>query len=256
MALYKDYTVRLKGEVIENYFVEEKIWQGATSTVYKGTNKNGRGRYGNTVAIKVLHPYRKEPLQIKMFVREARLQRKLNHKNIVKTYSLGRTRNFFYIVMEYISGSNLKVFSQNGIPPHKRLVEMFRDLAYTIDFIHGKKIVHNDIKPENILVDSVSGSLKLTDFGYAGSLKRLFNKKIPSGGTENYMAPERNMGIFTAKSDIYSFGVVMQEFLLEKINDGILYSIVNKATQKDPDKRYSSFSELIKDIQHYSYQKL
>ncbi|HNS31711.1 MAG TPA: serine/threonine-protein kinase [bacterium] len=249
-----DYTVKLIGKTLEGYMVEEKIWQGATSTVYKCTDTNGNGDYGNVVALKVLHPYRREPYQVKMFIREAKILRKFEHKNIVKAYSLGKTGISMYILMEYISGKDLKGFSQNGIPPDKEFFEMFRDIADAIDFIHSRKIIHNDIKPENILFDPSSSSFKLIDFGYARPVRKWFNRKDYSGGTDRYMAPERTKGFFDERSDIYSFGIVMEEFLLQKVKHRIIESIVYKATQKDPEKRYSSFSDMISDMKYYIYQ--
>jgi len=255
MTPYRDYIVKLKSEVIENYSVEEKIWQGATSTVYKCINKYGKGKHGSIVAIKVLHPYRKDPLQIKMFIREGRIQQKLSHENIVRTFSVGKTEDFYFILMEYIRGSNLKVFSQNGIPPFRQLLEMFRDLAYTLSYMHGRKILHNDIKPENIMFDQAAKSLKLTDFGYASTFQKWFNRKFPAGGTEKYMAPERKTGISDTRSDIYSFGMVLDEFLPQNERDEIISSIIHKAIQREPHKRYASFSEMISDMKYYFYNK-
>lgn len=84
------------GLTIRNYTAEEKIWQGATSTVYRCSG----GRY--PVAMKILHPYRVQPVQIKQFIKEAKIQGSLNHENIVKVYGMGKKNGFFAIIMEYV----------------------------------------------------------------------------------------------------------------------------------------------------------
>lgn len=243
------------GKTVENYLVEKRIWQGATSIVYKCISQNGKGKYGDIVALKVLHPHRKEPSQIKMFIREARLQKKLDYKNVVRVHSVGKIEFSLFIFMEYIRGQNLREFSLNGLVDNKELVKMFRDIAETISFIHSKKVIHNDIKPENILFDPISNTFKITDFGYARPFKKWFNKKDYSGGTDKYMAPERTKGVFNEKTDIFSFGIIMEELLFPRIPDKRINSIIHKATHKDPNNRYSSFSKLIKDIDHSLYKE-
>jgi serine/threonine protein kinase len=244
----------LIGTTVSDYTVEERIWQGATSTVYKCTIANGKAKYGNIAALKVLHPYRREPIQIKRFVKEAQIQKKLNHKNIIQVYFYGKTGLSFFIFMEYVGGKNIRNFLQNSSVTDKQSLKMLKEVAEALEFTHNKNVIHNDIKPENILYDPTTNSFKLTDFGYARPIQRWFRKTEHSGGTAGYMAPERKQGIFNQRSDIYSFGVVMKEVLTDKIKDYKPELIFNKATQKNPDKRYASFTELITDINNYLYQ--
>ena len=255
MDVNQEKTSRFNGKIVEGYRIEEKIWHGATSTVYRCTDASGNGRHGQVTALKVLHPYRREPHQLRMFVKEARLQQRLEHRNIVKVHSYGSIDDSLYILMEYVAGKNLRGFSQNGVPPEKEYFMMFRDMADAIGFIHSRGIIHNDIKPENMLYDPEINSFKLIDFGYARPLRRFFGRKCPSGGTEKYLAPERSRGIYNERSDIYSFGIVMEEFLLEKVKNRIVESIVYKSTRQDPGSRYSSFSEMISDMKYYLYQQ-
>jgi len=238
-----ELVVKLTGDVFNGYTVEEKIWQGATSTVYRCS---GSGRYGNIVAIKVLHPYRNQPEQIRQFIREAKIQASLRHKNIVEVYGVGRKDHLVAIFMEYVNGMNLRAAYQSMDIPTDKILRFFIELTETVDYIHRKGVIHNDIKPENIIVGKSLNILKLTDFGYASRLRRWFGREnISSGGTEQYMAPERAKGISDRKSDIYSIGILLDEFLKDKLGGREeICSIIVKATQKDPFKRYESAADL------------
>ncbi|HOL21371.1 MAG TPA: serine/threonine-protein kinase [bacterium] len=251
-----EYVVKLTGDVFNGYTVEEKIWQGATSTVYRC---RGSGRYGNIVAIKVLHPYRNHPSQIQQFIREAKIQASLRHKNIVEVYGVGRKDHLVAIFMEYVNGISLRVASQTVDIPAGTFIKFFIDLADTVDYIHKRGIIHNDIKPENIIIGKSLNILKLTDFGYAEKLHRWFGRKNGySGGTEGYMAPERAKGLSDKRSDIYSIGVLLDEFLKDKLEGREeIYSIIVKATQRDPFKRYASAAELKFDLEtlYLDYQE-
>jgi len=243
-----EYVVKLTGEVFNGYTVEEKIWQGATSTVYRCS---GSGRYGNIVAIKVLHPYRNHLSQIKQFIREAKIQARLRHKNIVEVYGVGRKDHLVAIFMEYVNGMNLRAAYQSMDIPADKMLRFFIELTETVDYIHSKGVIHNDIKPENIIVGKSLDILKLTDFGYASRLRRWFGREnISNGGTEQYMAPERGKGISDKKSDIYSIGILLDEFLKDKLKGSEeIYSIIVKATQKEPFRRYESAADLKFDLE-------
>ncbi|MDD3726518.1 MAG: serine/threonine-protein kinase [Candidatus Ratteibacteria bacterium] len=251
-----EYTIKLAGDVFNGYTVEEKIWQGATSTVYRCS---GSGRYGSVVAIKVLHPYRNLPHYVKLFIREAKIQSRLNHKNIVKVYGTGRKDHLVAIFMEYVNGINLRMAFQTMDMPATTLLRLFIELTDTVDYIHKRGIIHNDIKPENIIIGKSNGLLKLTDFGYAEKMGRWFGKKNEySGGTERYMAPERTKGMSDKRSDIYSIGILLDEFLKDKLGGREeIYSIIVKATQKEPFKRYTSAAELKFDLEklYIGYQE-
>jgi eukaryotic-like serine/threonine-protein kinase len=243
-----NHIVRLTGENIGGYTVEEKVWQGATSTVWRCSCPIGRGKWGQTVAIKVLHPYRNSPLQIKQFVREAKLQSSLIHKNIVRVYGLVRKENLLAIFMEYVYGDSLRLTSQIKEIETEWLIKFFSKLADTLNYLHSRGIVHNDIKPENVIIGKGTGDFKLTDFGFAESLSRWVRKNHYIGGTEKYMAPERAKGVSDQRSDIYSFGILLDEFLKECLGNERVYSMIARATQREPFKRYSSMSDMKDEI--------
>lgn len=248
MKARENHIVKLAGETIGGYTVEEKIWQGATSTVWRCSCSNGKGRWGQTVAIKVLHPYRNNPLQIKQFIKEAKIQGKIVHENIVRVYGICRKETSLAIFMEYVYGNSLRITSQSTEIKTEWLLKFFSKLASALGYLHSRGIVHNDIKPENIIIGKVNGTFKLTDFGFAEKLSRWSKKSQYTGGTEKYMAPERARGVSDLRSDIYSFGILLDEFLKDRIGNELIYSIIVRATQREPFKRYGSMSDVNDDL--------
>jgi len=162
----QEYKLKLIGEEIENYKIEERIWQGGTSTIYKGICEDGI--FGKVVAIKVLHPYRREYYQVKTFKKEFKILRNLSHPNIIKVYKMGRKNGLYYIIMEYIDGKSLKNFYEKNseIFPQTILYILIK-VGEGIKYIHSQRIVHNDIKPENVIVKNNLKDVKIIDFGYA-----------------------------------------------------------------------------------------
>ena len=244
-----EYLVKLAGESIKGYVVEEKIWQGATSTVYRCSSENGNGRYGKVLAIKVLHPYRNQPQHIKQFAREAKIQAMFNHENIVKVYGLAKKDAVLGIFMEFVNGTSLRIAAQNSEITNEWFIRFFLKLAETVEHIHKRGVIHNDLKPENIIVTRNGEMLKLTDFGYAEQLRGWFKKELSAGGTEKYMAPERARGAFDERSDVYSFGVLLDEYLKDRLQNERIYMIIAKSTEKEPFKRYASMTEVKEQLQ-------
>jgi eukaryotic-like serine/threonine-protein kinase len=243
--------MQINGKIIKNYSVGEKIWQGATSTIYYAVASNGKFYPQSVAAIKILHPYRNSPQQIKQFLNEARLLKKLNHPNIIDIYQADYTDNMYFIFLEYINGLNLRFLARKEELTADRITHIFLKLLEAVEYIHSRKIVHNDIKPENILVGSDYKTVKLIDFGYAATLGLWQKKTGASGGTEKYIAPERKQGITDFRSDIYSIGVLMEEYLLEYYKDEKIYLIITRAIQKEPIRRYQSITQLLADFRAY-----
>jgi serine/threonine-protein kinase len=206
----QEYKLKLIGEEIENYKVEERIWQGGTSTIYRGICENGI--FGKVVAIKVLHPYRTESYQIKNFKKEFKILKKLSHPNVIKVYKIGKEGNLYYFIMEYIDGKSLRNFyEKNSEIFSQSILYILIKTGEGIEYIHSKKIVHNDIKPENIIVGNNLKDVKIIDFGYAEKIGFLKRRNNLTGGTEKYVAPERKKGFIDFKSDIYSYCVMLED---------------------------------------------
>lgn len=252
MKIKAEYKLKLTGEIIGGYKVGEKIWQGATSTIYKGFSLNGPGKYGKIIAIKVLHPYRKSPLQIRQFLKEVKLQKKLEHPNIIKVYGGGKFNDLLLMFAEYVDGKSLRMVIQEKEILLKKIIYILTEVGKALSYLHRKGIIHNDIKPENIIVSKNFDVIKLTDFGYAEKLCRFLKYPSLPGGTEKYMAPERKKGkgYYDFRSDIYSLGRVLEELLHEEIESPEIYEIIIKATHNDPSKRYQTIDEFIEELRN------
>ena len=259
------------------YALLEKIGNGGMATVYRAKD-NVLNRF---VAVKILKDeYTTDSEFIRRFNAEAQSAAGLTHANIVSVYDVGHEDNIHYIVMELIQGKTLKeIINQDGSLPWKWSVNIAIQIASALEAAHKNNIVHRDIKPHNIIITE-EGVAKVTDFGIA---KAVSNATITAFGTTigsvHYFSPEHAKGGFTdAKSDLYSLGVVMYEMLTGKvpfdadtpvsialkhmqetpvepykINSSIPYSInkiIMKAMQKDPNLRYQSATEMIKDLKN------
>ena len=242
----EEYKLKLKGTFLENYKIEEVIWHGGTSTIYKGISQNSD--FQKVVAIKVLHPHRNLANQINAFKKEFKILKNLSHPNIIKVYKFGRVDKIYYIIMEYIEGKGLRNILNEvaEIFPHT-LLKILIQVGEAIEYIHSKKIVHNDIKPENILISKNFLDLKIIDFGYAEKLSFLKRKINYTGGTEKYIAPERKKGIISFKTDIYSYGVMIEESLLKYDLIKEIYPVILLSKSENPEKR-PTLKEIIKKL--------
>lgn len=266
----------LEGKVIGNrYEIIKKIGVGGMATVYKA-KCNILKRY---VAVKVLRDeFTTDEEFIKRFNTEAQAAASLTHPNIVSIYDVGHEDNIYYIVMELVQGKTLKdIINEDGALPWKWALNVSIQVASALEMAHKNNIVHRDIKPHNIIITE-DGIAKVTDFGIA---KAVSNSTITAFGTTigsvHYFSPEHARGGYTdAKSDLYSLGVVMYEMLTGrvpfdadtpvsvalkhmqekpvepmKLNPTIPYAvnkIIMKAMEKDPNERYQSATEMLKDL--------
>ena len=257
------------------YAILEKVGNGGMATVYRAKD-NVLNRF---VAVKVLKDeYTTDTEFIRRFNAEAQAAAGLTHPNIVSVYDVGHEDNVYYIVMELIQGKTLKqIINQDGSLPWKWSVNIAIQIALALEAAHKNNIVHRDIKPHNIIITE-DGVAKVTDFGIA---KAVSNSTITAFGTTigsvHYFSPEHAKGGFTdAKSDLYSLGVVMYEMLTGRVpfdadtpvsialkhmqelpeepievNPSIptaINQIIMKAMQKDPNARYQSATEMVKDL--------
>ncbi|MCK9266483.1 serine/threonine protein kinase [bacterium] len=210
------------------YKLEEVIGGGLNTRIYKAHSSLAKPPYEHTVAIKTLNlksnNYKENRKLAHQFEREAEISMSLNHPNIIKVHNFGKYNNQYAIIMEHISGSNFKEVLYNIEKlPFKLLLKICYEAGKGLAFIHKNNIVHKDVKPDNILVNKDFTIIKITDFGIAKLPKRFWHKDIfPKSGTItkygiiNYIAPEQTLGKADYCSDIYSFGVTMDEIITAK----------------------------------------
>lgn len=265
----------VKGGIVlgRRYEIMSKIGAGGMADVYKGRDVM-LNRY---VAIKVLKKeYREDENFVRKFRSEAQAAAGLMNPNIVNVYDVGEDRGLYYMVMELVEGITLKEYiKRKGRISHKELISIAIQMCTGIGAAHAANIIHRDIKPQNIII-SRDGKVKVTDFGIA---KATTSNTISSNamGSVHYTSPEQARGGFSdAKSDIYSIGITLFEMatgklpfegdstvsiaikhLQEEITPpseyvpNIPYSleqIILKCTQKNGERRYSSTTELIRDL--------
>src|SRR5947207_3807596 len=172
---------------------------------------------GREVAIKVLHPHLAGDRGfVDRFRREARAAAILNHPSIVGVYDWGTADDTYFMVMEFVRGTNLRaLLAEHGRLAPAQVVEVALPVLAALDHAHGHGIVHRDIKPENILI-SQDGVVKVADFGLARAYADSYISQAEGTvtGTVQYLAPEQIQGEpADPRTDLYALGVVMFELL-------------------------------------------
>jgi eukaryotic-like serine/threonine-protein kinase len=207
----------LKGHLLDDrYRIIEKIGGGGMADVYLADDTI----LDRKVAIKVLRlEYANDDEFIARFDREAQSATSLSHPNIVTIYDVGEEDQILYMVMEYVDGMTLKEFIQRYGPIDvPEAIEIMKQITAAITHAHENGIVHRDIKPQNILIDTY-GHIKVTDFGIAVALSATSLTQTNSIlGSVHYLSPEQARGgMATKKSDIYSLGIVFFEMLTGRL---------------------------------------
>jgi len=259
--------------IANRYEIVGQVGTGGMSDVYKAKD-HALGRY---VAIKVLKSEFSEDTNfVSKFRTEAQSAAVLEHPNIVNIYDVGSENGIHYIVMEYVEGITLKTYiEKKGQLTYKEALSIAIQVGRGIQAAHAKNIVHRDIKPQNIII-STDGKVKVTDFGIARAVSE---NTIHSDvmGSVHYASPEQaRNGYVSNRSDIYSLGIVMYEMVtgrvpfdgdstvavaIQHLQDEMdppskyapnlpisLEKIIQKCTQKSPDRRYDSMESLLIDL--------
>jgi predicted Ser/Thr protein kinase len=214
----------LAGARLGPYEVLELLGRGGMAEVYRGVHT----RLGRAVAIKVLpaglagHADFRE-----RFEREARAVAALRHANIVQVYDFGDAGGMYYMVMEYIDGSDLaRLLAEHGPLPRAQTLPLLREVAEALDYAHAQGLVHRDVKPSNVMIQTASAAGQgqravLTDFGIAKILAggSAATKTGVMIGTLDYMAPEqiRASGEVDHRVDIYALGVLLFQILTGRL---------------------------------------
>lgn len=193
------------------YTIQDEIGSGGMGTVFRASDS----QTGATVAIKQLKSQIARAENIERFKREGEALRELNHPNIVKMLDAVEHDEHHYLIMEYVTGGDLKgLIEANGTLDVQQCVNMSIDLADALTRAHRLHIIHRDLKPANVLI-AADGTLRLTDFGVAhiGSKHRVTDTDAVVG-TVDYLPPEAlNDGKYDERGDIWAFGVMLFEML-------------------------------------------
>ena len=252
------------------YTLTERVGLGGMAEVYSAKDNV----LGRTVAVKVMLPqYAADPTFTKRFRQEAASAANLQSPYIVSVYDWGLDGETYYIVMEFLRGTDLKTaIQERGAINQRKAAEIGSQVAQALSVAHEGGVIHRDIKPQNIMIQP-DGNIKVMDFGIARAGDAGLSQTATVLGTAHYVSPEQAQGKdLTGASDIYSLGVVLYEATTGKlpfdgqdavsvavkqvneipappssINPNIdpnLEAIIMKALEKDPSRRFADASEM------------
>jgi predicted Ser/Thr protein kinase len=240
------------------------LGQGGMGLVYQARQLS----LDRMVALKILPvDNRVEGSFAQRFTQEARALARLNHPNIVAVYDFGQADGFYYLLMEYVDGLNLRQLERSGGVTPQEALRIIPVLCDALQYAHNHGIVHRDIKPENILLDR-SGQVKIADFGLAKLLQqegldRTLTRAEQVMGTPHYMAPEQLERPLEVdhRADLYSLGVVFYEMLTgelplgkfappsQKVEvDVRLDQVVLRALERERERRYQQADDIKTDL--------
>jgi hypothetical protein len=209
--------VKVGERVAGRYELEELVGAGGMSSVYRARDTV----LERSVALKILHEhYSHDAEYVERFRREARAIAKLTHPNIVTVIDRGEWEGHQFIVFEHVPGENVQeLLEAEGRLSVERALVLAHQVGRGLAFAHEFGIVHRDVKPQNVLIDT-DGAVKVTDFGIARSLE-VDDELTQTGtllGTGDYIAPEQASGeTVDERSDQYSLGVLLYELLTGEV---------------------------------------
>ncbi len=258
-------------ELSRRYEIISELGRGGMGIVYKVRDRT----LDEVVAVKMLLVDRESDRQ--MMIKETKLARLVTHRHVVRIYDLGDIEGVQFISMEFVTGETLKALLKKVRPLPLRIgIRILAQVCEGLRAAHEEGVVHGDIKPENIMLNTARGVAKVMDFGVSRIAKGDTDNRV--SGTPTYMSPEQFNGDMTPLSDIYSLGVVAFEMfagkrpfkarsMIELLNMHLnepppspralnpkipveLEAIIRKALSKDPAKRYQDLGEMRKALKN------
>ncbi|NWF69258.1 MAG: protein kinase [Chloroflexi bacterium] len=279
----------LIGQTFDIYRIERLLGQGSMASTYQATDL----RANRLVTLKILYPHlsAQETFQ-RSFLQTMRALIGMNHPHIVHIYAADLKFQQLFVAMEYLAGGSLRdylyrLYAQSKkLPPLKTAVTYVSEVADALHYAHDQKVLHEDIKPDNILLKPKGSEFEmvLTDLGMKQLLRGNLNSEVlPPEGTLPYMSPEGCLGRpLTARSDIYSLGIILYYLTVGRLpymprtpleayqmhteaplplptslRPSLpleLENIIRKCLEKDPGKRYQSAAELSRALQKLLFQ--
>lgn len=268
------------GEQLDHYQVDSFVARGGSAAIFRGTDL----RTGRAVAIKIPHPeIANDPVMFERFHREEELARSLDHPGLLKVV-VDDSRSQNYVVTEWFDGQSLRhLLAAKQKLRQEQAIRIALRLLDVLSYIHNHGVVHRNLKPENILIAD-GDQIKLLNFGAAAkawSRRITFTNLSQIVGISEYLSPEEvNGDRGTARSDLYSVGVILYQMLTGRLpfpeNNGLdrvlkdpipprdvdpaispqLQEVVLRAMELKPKHRYASAQEMANNLSHLDRVKI
>jgi serine/threonine-protein kinase len=267
----------LAGDTVDQYELTELLARSGMASIFKAVDK----QTGAQVAVKVPHlQYESDVAFFERFKREEQIGQKLAHPNIVRVLTPAK-KSRMYLVMEFATGQSLRaVVRDRKRLPVEEALDVAKQIAAALVYMHGMGVVHRDLKPDNVLLGE-DGKVKLLDFGIAmdEAARRLtWFGLSPPVGTPDYMAPEQVRGRRgDVRTDVYALGTMLYEMITgelpyvagnvhammrAKLNedprhprdvvpslDPKVEEIILHAVERSPRERYATAAEMLADLE-------
>ncbi len=203
-------------DLLTKYELGEKIGEGGMGIVFRAQQRS----MAREIALKLLSPkYSLKPKWVEQFIAEARAAGKLNHQNIIQVHEVGTENDIHFFSMEFVDGPTcMQMLKEHGTLEIEPALEIVRQVARALDYAHSHRLIHQDIKPDNIMVGS-NEVVKLADLGISKTFDEAEAEQVPQRimGTPHYMSPEAAVGKkIDQRVDLYSLGATLYHLLAGK----------------------------------------
>ncbi|OIW21789.1 hypothetical protein TanjilG_10829 [Lupinus angustifolius] len=234
---------------VENYHVIELVGEGSFGKVYKGRRKHT----GQTVAMKFIMKHGKTDKDIHNLRQEIEILRKLKHENIIQMLDSFESPQEFCVVTEFAQGELFEILEDDKCLPEEQVQAIAKQLVRALHYLHSNRIIHRDMKPQNILIGAGS-VVKLCDFGFARAMSTNTVVLRSIKGTPLYMAPELvREQPYNHTVDLWSLGVILYELFVGQppFYTNSVYALIRhivKDPVKYPDRMSLNFKSFLKGL--------